>query len=104
MAYQFPPDVAKMVEERMAAGQYETEDDVLRDALHVLTEYTRAAAEDDEEFQATVDAVERGYADMKAGRVRPADELLAEARQRYASEIEERTTRFTSRPRLKPTS
>ena len=38
MSYQFPPDVEELVTQRMAAGSYASEDDVLRDALHALAE------------------------------------------------------------------
>ena len=38
MAYQFPPDVEELVTQRMASGDYGSEDDVLRDALKALTE------------------------------------------------------------------
>ena len=38
MPYHFPPDVEKLVADRMASGNYETEDDVLRDALQALAE------------------------------------------------------------------
>ena len=38
MAYQFPPDVEQLVTQRMASGDYASEDDVLRDALKALAE------------------------------------------------------------------
>lgn len=38
MAYQFPPDVEKLVKEQMAGSAYDSEDEVLRDALRVLRE------------------------------------------------------------------
>ena len=38
MAYPFPPDVEQIVKERMASGNYQSEDDVLRDALRALSE------------------------------------------------------------------
>jgi Arc/MetJ-type ribon-helix-helix transcriptional regulator len=38
MAYQFPPDVEKLVNEQMSASGYSSQDDVLRDALQVLRE------------------------------------------------------------------
>ncbi len=36
MTYQFPPDVAKLVQAQMASGGYNSEDDLLRDALSAL--------------------------------------------------------------------
>jgi Arc/MetJ-type ribon-helix-helix transcriptional regulator len=40
MAYQFPPDVERLVKEQMAGSAYDSEDEVLRDALRVLRELT----------------------------------------------------------------
>jgi len=39
MAYQFPPDVDKLVKEQMAVRGYGSEDEVLRDALQVFREF-----------------------------------------------------------------
>jgi putative addiction module CopG family antidote len=36
MAYAFPPDLEKLVGERMASGEYESEDELLLHALHAL--------------------------------------------------------------------
>jgi len=36
MAYEFPPDVQKLVRERMESGQYASEDELLRDAMGAL--------------------------------------------------------------------
>jgi Arc/MetJ-type ribon-helix-helix transcriptional regulator len=36
MTHQFPPDVAKLVKDRMASGAYASEDEILRDALGAL--------------------------------------------------------------------
>lgn len=36
VAYQFPPDVDRFVKERIASGNYTSEDDVLRDAMVAL--------------------------------------------------------------------
>lgn len=36
MAYRFPPDVEQLVKDRMASGDYASEDDVLRDAMEAL--------------------------------------------------------------------
>ncbi len=38
MAYQFPPDVERLVREQMAHGHYGSEDEVLRLALHAFSE------------------------------------------------------------------
>ena len=39
MPYQFPPDVEQLVNEQMSASGYGSQDDVLRDALHVFREF-----------------------------------------------------------------
>jgi|GEM_PF-647605 len=84
MSYQFPPDVAKLVQEQMALGGYSSEDDVLRVALNVLGQCVDFDDEDSEEFRQTVAAVQEGIADMEAGRMRPIEELIEEARNRPA--------------------
>ena len=56
MPYRFPPDVKRLVAERMAAGKYVSEDDLLRDAL-------RSLAEEQEDLRAVTDAV----AELRAG-------------------------------------
>ncbi len=38
MLYPFPPDLQKLIEARLASGQYSNEDEVLRDALRALTD------------------------------------------------------------------
>lgn len=36
MAYEFPPDVDRLIKSRLASGDYTSEDDVLRDAMGAL--------------------------------------------------------------------
>ncbi len=69
MAYQFPPDVQQLIREAVALGSYATEDDVLREALHVLIQRNEDLAE-----------IRAGVADMNAGRFRPIHEVDAEIR------------------------
>jgi predicted transcriptional regulator len=71
MSYQFPPDVQQLLSTGMALGDYATEDDVLRDALHALIQRNE-----------DLDAIQAGVADMNAGRVRPLREVDAEIRSR----------------------
>lgn len=54
--YPFPPDVSRLIAERMATGDYGSEDDLLRDALQAL-------AEEKEDLQAVRDAI----AEWRAG-------------------------------------
>ena len=56
MAYQFPPDVEQLLRDRMASGNYASEDEVLREALHAL-------AEEEQDLQ----AIRQALAEMKAG-------------------------------------
>lgn len=82
MAYQFPPDVEKLVRDHMATGGYASEDEVLREALHAFGEFVHSPEEASEEFRQTVAAVREGMADAEAGRVRPLREIIDEARGR----------------------
>jgi hypothetical protein len=45
MAYQFPPDVERLVKEQMVARGYATEDNVLRDALDALGQFAHSRDE-----------------------------------------------------------
>lgn len=73
MAHQFPPDVKDQLRERMATGQYASEDDVLRDALRALKRQDQEVA-----------AIREAITDMEAGdRGRPFDEFVDELRTKY---------------------
>ena len=52
MSYSFPPDVQHLVQARLSSGQYQSEDDVLRDALRALTE-------EDEDLAAVREAIDQ---------------------------------------------
>ncbi len=69
MHYQFPPDVDRLIRDRMAAGGYESEDDVLRDALAALGERVDDLA-----------AIQAGIADMEAGSTKPLADVDVEIR------------------------
>ena len=56
MHYQFPPDVERLIRDRMASGKYATEDELLREALLALTE-----EEED------LDAIREAIAEMDSG-------------------------------------
>ena len=55
MLYSFPPDIAALVQQQMAAGRYRSEDDLLRDALERLAEETSG---DDEDWEAVLEGLE----------------------------------------------
>jgi Arc/MetJ-type ribon-helix-helix transcriptional regulator len=78
MAYQFPPDVEKLIRDHMATGGYASEDEVLRDALQTLGEFVHPREDVDEEYRQTVAAVDEGAADAEAGRMRPLRALIDE--------------------------
>jgi Arc/MetJ-type ribon-helix-helix transcriptional regulator len=69
MPYQFPPDVEELVRSWMASGEYSSEDDILRDALHALVDR-----------KADMAAIEAGIGDMNAGRVVSLDAVDARVR------------------------
>jgi Arc/MetJ-type ribon-helix-helix transcriptional regulator len=65
MSYQFPPDVEKAVQKWLRSGEYSSEDDILRDALKALDERQGALFEED---PVVTEGIQRGLADMVAGR------------------------------------
>jgi Arc/MetJ-type ribon-helix-helix transcriptional regulator len=79
MAYQFPADVEKLVKRQMIAGEYQSEDDLLRDALQALEEQRSAVVDED---QVVIDGIRRGLADLNAGRCQALDAFDAEFRSR----------------------
>lgn len=70
--YPFPSDVAALVRAQMVAGNYRSEDDVLRDALKALVDRRNDLA-----------AVRAGIEDMEAGRVRSLEDVAGEIRTRH---------------------
>jgi Arc/MetJ-type ribon-helix-helix transcriptional regulator len=98
MAYQFPPDVDRLVKEQMAARGYASEDDLLRDALDALAQFAYSREEAEEEYRQTVAAVKEGVADMEAGRIRPLREVHDEARGKKALETQSCDSPLSSPP------
>lgn len=80
MNYQFPSDVQRLVEQQMSAGNYNSEDDLLRDALRALDEHRQSIVEKD---PVVIEGIRRGLADMAAGRGRPFAEFDAEFRAKH---------------------
>ena len=71
MSYAFPSDLQKLIDARLSAGGYATEEDVLRDAMRALTE-------ENEDLQAIREAV----AEWRAGdEGLPLDEAFDRVRQ-----------------------
>ena len=59
MPYDLPADLRQEIEQRMASGQYASEEDVLREAMRALKSREEEIA-----------AIQAGIDDMEAGRVR----------------------------------
>ncbi|MGD9648004.1 MAG: hypothetical protein AB7U73_19990 [Pirellulales bacterium] len=72
MTLQVSADVEQLIRVQMAAGHYQTEDDLLRDALLALADRSDDVA-----------AIQEGLDDLWAGRVHPLDEVDAEIQQRF---------------------
>jgi Arc/MetJ-type ribon-helix-helix transcriptional regulator len=80
MSYQFASDVQKLVEQQMSAGNYSSEDDLLRDALRALDEQRQSLVEED---PIVIEGIRRGLADMEAGRGQPFEAFDAEFRAKH---------------------
>ena len=72
MPLQVSSELAATIEEEMATGQYDSEEQLLRDALSAL----REQRED-------VTAIQTGIDDWQAGKTRPIAEVAAEIRQHF---------------------
>ena len=82
MSYSFPPDIQSLFHAQMVAGNYRSEDDLLRDALKALA-HGRVELESEEIDPVAVEGIRRGLEDMKAGRGRPLEEFEAEFRAKW---------------------
>jgi Arc/MetJ-type ribon-helix-helix transcriptional regulator len=80
MHYAFPSDIADLVNQFLASGQYASADDVLREALVALGENELSAEIATEEYRQAVESVREGIDDMENGRMRPLRALLQELR------------------------
>jgi Arc/MetJ-type ribon-helix-helix transcriptional regulator len=80
MSYQFPPDVEKLAKNLMATGNYQSEDDLLRDALTTLQESHHLVSEED---PLVVEGIRRGLDEMKRGLGRPFEEFDQEFRTKH---------------------
>jgi Arc/MetJ-type ribon-helix-helix transcriptional regulator len=75
--YHFPPDIQQRVRAQLQTGQFETEDDVLREAIDSLEKRQRG-------LQQLREMVREADEDIAAGRVGPfnADDTKRAVRQR----------------------
>ena len=80
MGCQFPPDVEKLAKDLMAAGDYASEDELLRDALAAFQESLHVVSDED---PVVVEGIRRGLEDMKQGRGRSYEEFDKEFRAKH---------------------
>ena len=71
------------VQAQLASGRYNNASEVLRDALRLMEERERR-------LSAVDSAIERGMADIKAGRVQDADTVFDRLEAKYSRMVEER--------------
>jgi antitoxin ParD1/3/4 len=82
------PDLESAIRRRVDSGAYKSDVDVIRAGLLALDRHE----EDEKRRLAALDAsIERGLADADAGRVRPADEVFDELRERIRRKVETRS-------------
>lgn len=74
--YTFPPEIKQLIEQNLATGMYGSEDDVLRAALHSLSDY-----------HATIADIRQGALDYEQGRGEPLAEVVADIRQQLSNRL-----------------
>ena len=72
MSYSFPPEIDRLLQDRLSSGLYASEDEVLLEAMLALRDR-----------DSTIAAVREGMADLEAGRVRTLGEVDTEMRKKY---------------------
>ncbi len=72
MTYPFPPELDRLVRQKLASGDYTSEDEVLLEAMHALVDRDEAIA-----------GIQEGIKHMDAGRTRPLGEIDAELRNKH---------------------
>jgi antitoxin ParD1/3/4 len=72
-----PPEMARMIREKVSSGAYGSNSEVIREAL-------RGWLDRDRRLAALDSAIARGVADAEAGRVHGIDDVRAEVRARSA--------------------
>jgi putative addiction module CopG family antidote len=77
MAITLSPEIEKMVNEHIQNGGYSSADEVLRDAMNILSEV------DERERRETQAAIERAIEQSRRGEGRPAEQVLDEMRAKY---------------------
>lgn len=87
MATQFTldPVTERAIDEVMSLGSFGSRDELLREAVRLICvrEGFDPGLDSGEVDDATREAVERGVADVRAGRVRPVADVFRDLRRRY---------------------
>jgi len=76
MSYAFPPEIKQLIDQNLATGMYGSEEDVLRAALHSLSDY-----------HATIADIRQGRLDYEQGRGEPLAETMANIRQQLGNKL-----------------
>lgn len=75
-----PKELAETVRTAVSSGDYASSSEVMRDALRDW-KLKRRAQQDD--IEAVRIAVEKGLEDLRAGRMKPAEDVLARLEEKY---------------------
>jgi antitoxin ParD1/3/4 len=78
MSITLPPEMARVIREKVSSGAYGSNSEVIREAL-------RGWLERDRRLAALDSAIARGVADAEAGRVHEVDDVRTELRARFPS-------------------
>jgi Arc/MetJ-type ribon-helix-helix transcriptional regulator len=76
MSYAFPPEIKHLIDQNMATGMYDSEEDVLQAALHVLSDYN-----------ATIADIRQGMSDHEQGHGEPLSQAMEDIRQQLGSKL-----------------
>ena len=81
MSYGFPPELNRLVQQKMAGGQYESEDDLLVNAIHALDDLRTQHEQLRNEIRSRLEKTGQGQS-----KPLDRDAFKAEARRRMAEE------------------
>ena len=70
----FPPEIKQLIDQNMATGMVASEEDVLQESLHALSDY-----------HATIADIRQGMIDYELGRGEPLSQAIADIRQQLGS-------------------
>jgi Arc/MetJ-type ribon-helix-helix transcriptional regulator len=76
MPYAFPPEIKQLIDQNLSTGMYESEEDVLRAALHTLSDY-----------HATIADIRQGRLDYEQGRGDPLADAMADIRKQLGKKL-----------------